>query len=142
MPYNVVLVSALQQQESAVSIHMCPPSGAPLEVIAEHWVELPVLYSSFPLGFLVFTHTCSLAFLLCLLWEVAVHLSSSCCRHVPALGPFAFPFGSFDSSLPPASSLGKPCLRERCYIVMEVISQVQMHCIPWGISILGGPRQC
>ena len=91
---------------------------------------------------LLFTRPCALASLLCLLWEVAVHLCSSCCRHVPVPGPFAFPLGSVGSFLPPASSLGKPRLRERCYIVMEVICRVQMHCIPWGISILGGPRQC
>ena len=63
MLYNV-LVSAAQQRESAVSIHMPPPSGAflpittpipTLQVITEHRVELPVLYSNFLLA-LYFTY--------------------------------------------------------------------------------------
>lgn len=149
MPYNLVLVSALQQHESTVSIHMHPPSGAPLPSSPSHPSRSPqgtglssLWYLAASHLTLLFTRPCALASLLFLLWEVAVHLCSSCCRRVPVPGPFAFPLGSFGSFLPPASSLGKPRLRERCYIVMEVICRVQMHCIPWGISILGGPRQC
>ena len=55
--YNAVLVSAVQQCELAISIHLAPSSWAlrppafsipPLQVITEHWAELPVLHSSFP----------------------------------------------------------------------------------------------
>ena len=60
--YNIVLVSAVQQHESALSVHISPPSWAsllpplpilPLEAITGHWTELPLkaaLYSSFPLA--------------------------------------------------------------------------------------------
>ena len=53
-----MLVYGIQQCESA-SVYISPPSGAslpphhstpPLQLITEHQVELPVLYSSFPLA--------------------------------------------------------------------------------------------
>ena len=57
------VVSAIHHHESAISIHMSPPSltlpptptTSPLCVVPEHRAELPVLYSSFPLA-LYFTH--------------------------------------------------------------------------------------
>ena len=60
MLYNIVLVSAIQQQESAM-VYICffplePPSHLlshpipPLWIVTEHWVELPVSYSKFPLA--------------------------------------------------------------------------------------------
>ena len=61
MLYNIVLVSAIQQGESAVSIYTSPPSSSPplptppLEVVTEYRLELSVLYSSFPLA-IYFTH--------------------------------------------------------------------------------------
>ena len=63
MLYNVVLVSAVEQSESAICIYISPLSWAslphplipPLQVITEHRAELPVLYSSFPLAIYV-TH--------------------------------------------------------------------------------------
>ena len=43
MLYNIVLVS---------NQHIKPPSHLPpLEVVTEHWVELPASYSNFPLAF-------------------------------------------------------------------------------------------
>ena len=55
--YNVVLVSTVQQSESATHIYISPslPSlpptyPSPHQVITEHWAEPPVLYSSFPLA--------------------------------------------------------------------------------------------
>ena len=53
-----MLVSAIKQRKSAVSIHICPlPVESPshhtipaLWVVPEHWVELPVFYSNFPLA--------------------------------------------------------------------------------------------
>ena len=54
MLYNAVLVSASQQCESAISIHISPPSRAslpalapilPISVLTECQAELPVLYS-------------------------------------------------------------------------------------------------
>ena len=59
--YSVVLVSAVQQSESAVCIHPCPPSwtsvnpATHLFCLSEHQAELPVLYSTFPLA-LCFIH--------------------------------------------------------------------------------------
>ena len=57
-----MLVSAIQQCEPAISVHISPSSSTsfplpipPLWVITEHWGELPVLYNNFPLG-LCFTH--------------------------------------------------------------------------------------
>ena len=60
MLYTVVLVSAVEQSESAICIHISPyplplePSShtsiPPLKVITEHQAEHPVLYSSFPLA--------------------------------------------------------------------------------------------
>ena len=55
-----VLVSAIQHGESAVSIHISTPSWTslpshptpPLVVITDHWSELPVLHSNFPLAVL------------------------------------------------------------------------------------------
>ena len=57
MLYNIVLISTLQQRESAIGIHMFPYllnlSPAPLspaasgQVVTEYQVELPELYSSF-----------------------------------------------------------------------------------------------
>ena len=64
MLYNVVLVSAVQPSESAIYIHVSPPSWTslplpspipPISVITEHRAELPVLYSRFPLA-IDFTH--------------------------------------------------------------------------------------
>ena len=60
MLYNIVLVSAIHQQESAM-VYICPfplepPSHLlshpipPLWIVTEHWVELPVSYSKFPLA--------------------------------------------------------------------------------------------
>ena len=62
--YNIVLISAIQQCESAISMCVCvcvcvcvcmyplplePPSHTPSShCFRERWVELPVLYSSFP----------------------------------------------------------------------------------------------
>ena len=61
MPYNVALVSAIQQYESSVSIniHKSPSSWAfsptlPIPPLW-NWAELPVLYSNFPLVF-YFSH--------------------------------------------------------------------------------------
>ena len=54
-----MLVSAKKQSESALCIHISPPSWVsapipppipPFWVITEHWAELPALYSSFPLA--------------------------------------------------------------------------------------------
>ena len=52
-----MLVSAVQQSESAICTYIAsllrflpPPSISPLQVITEHWAELPVLCSSFPLA--------------------------------------------------------------------------------------------
>ena len=65
--YNIVLVSAVQQHESALisskyshipSLLILPPtspSHSTPKVIKEHWAELPVLNSSFPLAS-YFTH--------------------------------------------------------------------------------------
>ena len=62
MLYNIVLVSAIQQQESAM-VYICffplePPSHLlshpipRLWIVTEHWVELPVSYSKFLVIFL------------------------------------------------------------------------------------------
>ena len=57
--FAMLLVSAVQQCESAICIHILPPSWSslpptphisPFYVITEHWVELLVLHSSFPLA--------------------------------------------------------------------------------------------
>ena len=54
--YNVVLVSAVQQNESSMCIHMSPLSDFPPLLLSprlghqEHRAELPVLYSSFSLA--------------------------------------------------------------------------------------------
>ena len=52
--YNVVLVSATQQHESAISIHISPPSHPypipPLYVVIGHQFEFPVLHSNFSLN--------------------------------------------------------------------------------------------
>ena len=65
--YNIVLVSAVQQHESALisskythipsllSLPPTSPSHSTPKVIKEHWAELPVLNSSFPLAS-YFTH--------------------------------------------------------------------------------------
>ena len=63
--YNVVLVSAVQQSESAICIHISPPSWTslpphtppipPTQVKTEHGAELPALYSRLPLA-ICFTH--------------------------------------------------------------------------------------
>ena len=54
--YNVVLVSAIQQDESAIIIHISPPSWASLplptashlpQVITECQAGLPILYNNF-----------------------------------------------------------------------------------------------
>ena len=57
MLYNVVLVSAKQQCESAISIHMSLPLTSlppPLQVVTEQggggWFELLVSHSNFPLA--------------------------------------------------------------------------------------------
>ena len=59
-----MLVSAIQQRESAVSIHISPPSSASLlsppcipllKVLTKHWAALPVLCSSFSIA-IYFTH--------------------------------------------------------------------------------------
>lgn len=53
--YNVLLVSAVQQRESATHFYTYLPSWASLHpssrhslVIAEHWAKSPVLYSTYP----------------------------------------------------------------------------------------------
>lgn len=76
-----------------------------------------------------------------LLWKVAVHLSTSCHRHVVPVfnscpwDPLLFPNagrGSFDCFLPPASSLRKPRLGAATDIVMETLCWVQTHtCSVW-----------
>ena len=43
--YNVVLISAVQWIESAIHMHISPPTH-----LGHHWAELSVLHSSFPLG--------------------------------------------------------------------------------------------
>ena len=54
--YIVVFVSAIQQGESAISMHTPPPSWnflPPLPhsiPLGHHWAELPVLWSNFPLA--------------------------------------------------------------------------------------------
>ena len=54
LPYGVVLVSAVQQSESAIYLHISPRSGTSLRphpalwVIPERWAELPAVHSSFP----------------------------------------------------------------------------------------------
>ena len=62
------------QSESAISIHINPPLESPsystpiprLQIITEHWAELPVLYSSFPLA----VHfTCGSVYMLMLLCQ-------------------------------------------------------------------------
>ena len=60
--YNIVLVSAVQQHESVISIHIPPPSRAflpllipPLYVVTQYQAEFPLLYSNFPLT-VYFTH--------------------------------------------------------------------------------------
>ena len=57
--YNVVLASVVQGSESALYLHITPPSWTSLPctplVITEHRAELPVLYSSFQLV-ICFTH--------------------------------------------------------------------------------------
>ena len=57
MIYNVVLLSAAQHCESAACIHISLPTStlSSLSVITEHWAELPVLCSRFPLA-ICFTH--------------------------------------------------------------------------------------
>ena len=58
MLYNIVLVSAIQQCESAISIHVSLPLEhplhphhiLPLSVVTEHQVELTALYSHFQLA--------------------------------------------------------------------------------------------
>ena len=55
MLYNVVLASAVQWSESAMSTHRWIPSCAtlphpPIPLIREHWAELPELHNSFPLA--------------------------------------------------------------------------------------------
>ena len=50
MLYNAVLVSAVQQSESAICIHISPLFWFPSHsVTTENWVEFPVLYSRFSL---------------------------------------------------------------------------------------------
>ena len=67
--YNVVLVSAIHQHESAIGMHVSlppwtslPPHIPPLLVVTEHQTELPVLYSNFPLAIILHmvmdTHQC------------------------------------------------------------------------------------
>ena len=64
MLYNVVLVSAIQQCESAISIHVSLPLEHPLHphhilpllVVTEHQVELTALYSHFQLA-IFFTYS-------------------------------------------------------------------------------------
>ena len=64
MLYNVVLVPAIHQHESAIGIHMCPPSytslpppslSHPSRLSQSTGVELPAPYSKFPLA-VCFTH--------------------------------------------------------------------------------------
>ena len=50
-----MLISAVRQGESVICIHITPPLwpflpfNPPYQIIPEHWSELPVLFSSFPL---------------------------------------------------------------------------------------------
>ena len=56
--YNIVLVSAIHQHESAIGIHMSPRSSASptphpipsIQVVTEHQFELLESYSKFPLA--------------------------------------------------------------------------------------------
>ena len=55
MLYNVVLISSVQQRESAMCVPISPllePPSTPHPVVTEHRAELPVLYNSFPLAVL------------------------------------------------------------------------------------------
>ena len=80
-----MLISAVQKNESAVCVHISPPSGPPshhlhpsLWVITEPWAELPVLCSSFPRA---------VSFIHC-----SVYISA-------LLSQFAFPSPSFPRSV-------------------------------------------
>ena len=60
LPYNVVLVSIVQQNESTVCSHISPPSlldFLPIQVTTEHYIEFFVLYSRFLLV-IYFLHNC------------------------------------------------------------------------------------
>ena len=55
MLYNVVFISAAQHRDSAICIHVTPPSEPPSTSphptpLGHHRAKLPVLYSSFPLA--------------------------------------------------------------------------------------------
>ena len=106
--YVVVLVSAVQHCESAICIHMSPPSRCslsthppfhPLQVIAEHLAEFPVLCSSLPLAVLhrvVSSVLPTLSFLPC----KQVHLYNFsrfhiCCYSVAQSCLFATPWAIF-----------------------------------------------
>ena len=60
--YNVVLVSAIQQCESAISIHMSPSllnfplipySIPPLQNVTEHWISAPCIIQQISTGYLI-----------------------------------------------------------------------------------------
>ena len=88
---SVVLVSAIQQHESAISIHIPAPSwtsppASHLSRSSQHQVELPVLYSNFPLAIL---HVVMYLFQRCFQFipssPSSIHKSSLCvwaCRYV------------------------------------------------------------
>ena len=55
MLYNIVLVSAIHQHESAINIHISPSSFPPTPYHPSRWSQstgfkLPVSYSKFPLA--------------------------------------------------------------------------------------------
>ena len=77
-----------KQCQSAISIHMFPPSWTSLPLPTpstslgrpEHWIELPVLYSSFPLASYL---TCDLhTYVSTLLSTLSISLSSPLVCHV------------------------------------------------------------
>ena len=90
-----MLVSGLHQHESAIGIHVYPPSwtflppSPPpppptptnpiplLQVVTEHWVELPVTYGKFPLA-LCFTFG---DVYISMLLSVCLTLPFPCCTH-------------------------------------------------------------
>ena len=82
LPYSVVLVSAVQQNESAPCIHIylpfrtslpLIPHPPPIQVTAEHQAEFPALYISFLLA-ICFTHA-------------SVHMSVPVSQFIPSPAP-------------------------------------------------------
>ena len=101
--YNAVLVSAVQQHESVISIYSLSLSVylhsllslllscfPPLQVITEHWAELPALHSTFSLV-LCFTHNS----------EYMPMLLSQFVLPSPSPAVFTSPFSTFASPILP-----------------------------------------